>query len=793
MLLGKTIMKDKLHVIKRDGSRVPYNEEYIHKIVGYACENIENVSLSDIVLHAGIQAYDGISTAQIHDLLIKSSADRISQLTPNYQYVAANLNVFKIRKIAYGKWIPPALYEHICKMCSQNWYDDALLKKYTKDELDDFDKAINHQLDLTFSYAATKQLEGKYLIKNRVTGLVLESPQMAFMCIALSIFQDFAKNQRAQIIKEFYDNLSKHNISMPTPIMAGARSPLRQFSSCVLLECADSLDSISSTGTAIINYVSQMAGIGINAGQIRAKGTPVRGGAVYHTGITPFLKYFQACVQSCSAGGVRSGAATVYYPLWHLEIEDLLALKNNRGTEENRARHMDYAVQINGFLYRKLQADEYITLFSPHEVKDLYQAFFADQELFSSLYTKYEKDPKIQFKKLIKATELFSLLMKERSGTGRIYIMNVDHCNTHSSFIEKVAPIKQSNLCAEITLPTKPVNKSGDGEIALCVLGAINVGKIGLDRQKMQECTKLVVYALDSLIDYQSYPMVEAEKSTKSRRSLGIGVINFANFLAKRRLKIADLSGLQDVCELFEMFQYYCIDASIELAKIKGKCAKFHETKYSLGILPVDTYYKKGVDKVIENSKLKMDWDALRGKILKYGMRNSTLTAIMPSETSSQVSNSTNGIEPPRGLISVKQSRDGILKQVVPDIDTIGCNYELLWNLKDNISYLSYVGVMQKFVDQSISTNTHYDPSNYADGKTPIQVMLKDLLYAYSVGIKTLYYHNTRDNASEEQITADACGGEVGKRGERGADGVKKGIVDGIELDDGCAGGACKI
>lgn len=747
-------------ILKRNGDKVTYNEEAIHKVVTYACEGLDGVSVSDVVLHAGIQAYNGISTAEIQDLLIKSAADKISERTPNYQYVAANLNVFKIRKTAYGQWMPPSLHEHIKKMCDEKWYDHVLLEKYSKDEIDELNNVIDHDLDLKFSYVATKQFEGKYLIKNRVTKKVLESPQMALMCISLSIFQDFSNNkqERIEIIKEFYTNLAEQNISLPTPIMAGARTPLRQFSSCVLIECADSLDSITRTGTAIIQYVSRMAGIGLNIGAIRAKGSPVRNGMIYHTGITPFIKFFQSAVQSCSAGGVRSGAATVYYPIWHLEIEDLLVLKNNRGIEENRARHMDYCVQINGFFYRKLQKGENITLFSPHEVPDLYDAFFTDQEHFAKLYEKYECDNSIQYKKKISAVDLFTSLMKERSSTGRLYIMHVDHCNTHSSFIEKTTPIKQSNLCTEITLPTKALGNDFQGEIALCVLGGVNIGKIGLDRDKMQQCTKLLVYALDTLIDYQSYPLQEAEINTKKYRSLGIGVINYAYFLAKNGLKYSDEQSNLITHELFEMFQYYCIDASIELAKIKGACDRFSETKYSNGILPIDTYYKKGVDGIINPNLLKLDWEKLREKIQKYGMRNCALTTLMPSETSSQISNSTNGIEPPRALISIKQSKDGILKQVVPDIKNIAENYELLWELKDNRHYLTKVGIMQKFIDQSISTNTSYDPEIFSDGKVPIQTLLKDLLFAYSIGIKTLYYHQTRDNASENQINACSSG-----------------------------------
>lgn len=752
-----------LTAIKRNGKRVPYNEEYIHKIVGYACEGLSNVSLSDIVLHAGIQAYDGITTSEIHDMTIKSAADRISIETPNYQYVAARLTVFKIRKVAYGKWEAPSLYEHISKMCQGGWYDKELLTKYSKDELNFFDRQIKHELDLKFSYAAIKQFEGKYLVQNRVTGDVLESPQMALMCISLAIFQDFSSvsEERKRIICDFYRNLAEQNISLPTPIMAGVRTPLKQFSSCVLIECGDSLDSIAATGSAIIRYVSQRAGIGINAGQIRAKGSPVRNGSVYHTGITPFLKFFQAAVQSCSAGGVRSGAATVYYPLWHYEIEDMLVLKNNRGVEENRARHMDYGVQINGFLYKKLQKGENITLFSPNDVPDMYQAFFCDQDKFARLYTLYENSDNIKFKKKIKAIELFSLLMKERSSTGRIYIMNVDHCNNHSSFDINVAPIKQSNLCAEVTLPTKPISGQDEnaGEIALCILAAVNVGKIGLDRNKMKECTKLLVYALDSLIDYQSYPMQESEKSAKERRSIGIGIINYATFLAQQGFKFSDSSGNTETHELFEMFQYYCIDASAELAAMKGACAKFNETKYFHGVFPIDTYYKKGIDKIIDTGYLKMDWKYLKNKVAKYGMRNSALTALMPSETSSQVSNSTNGIEPPRALVSVKQSKDGILKQVVPDIENLFGNYELLWDMPNNTGYLTKVGIMQKFIDQSISANTNYDPEKFPGAKVPMQTMLKDLLFAYSLGIKTLYYHNTRDRGSEEHINHDECMG----------------------------------
>ena len=757
-----------IHVIKRNGDRVPYDEEFIHKIVWMSCEGLDDVSVSDIVLHAGIQVYDGIKTTQIHDMLIKSAADKISIETPNYQYVAARLNMYKIRKIAYGRWDPPTLLDHIEKMVSGGWYDKDILAKYSREEIQDLDKYINHSLDMKFSYAATKQFTGKYLVQNRVTREVVESPQMALMCISMSLFGNFSEDriERNKMVRDMYYHLSHNDISLPTPIMSGVRTPMKQFSSCVLMECDDSLDSIAGVGSAIIKYVSQKAGIGINIGRIRAKGTPVRGGTVYHTGVTPFIKYFQSAVQSCSAGGIRVGAATIYFPIWHYEIEDLLVLRNNRGIEENRAIHLDYGVQINGYLYKKLQKDESITLFSPHEVPDLYNAFFSDQDKFEWLYEKYSFDDKIKYKKTIKAIDLFSLLMMERSSTGRIYIMNADHCNTHSSFLPSVAPIRQSNLCAEITLPTSPIKDEDRdaGEIALCILGAVNLGNIGLGRDKMRKCTKLLVYALDSLIDIQSYPVKSSERGTRERRSLGIGVINYASFLAMNNTYFSDTNNLNLTHELFEMLQYYCIEASVSLAKIKGPCARFNETKYSRGILPIDTYYGKALDKIVPND-LKLDWEKLRNEIKVYGMRNSTLTALMPSETSSQISNSTNGIEPPRALISVKQSKDGILKQVVPNIGKY--KYELLWDIPSNDGYLIKVGIMQKFVDQSISTNTNYDPEKYPGGKVPMQTLLRDMLFAYSLGIKTLYYHNTRDHSGKSDISN--------------------------EEDSGCSGGACKI
>ena len=578
------------------------------------------------------------------------------------------------------------------------------------------------------------------------------------------MFAKYPQATRLAYVKKFYDAVSTFKISLPTPIMSGVRTPTRQFSSCVLIECDDSLDSINATTSAIVKYVSQRAGIGINAGRIRGLGSEIRGGEAQHTGCIPFFKMFQAAVKSCSQGGVRGGAATLFYPLWHIEVESLLVLKNNRGVEDNRVRQLDYGVQINRLLYTRLIKGGDIALFSPHEVPGLYDAFFADQDEFERLYTQYEQDPAIR-KRIVPATELFSILMQERAGTGRIYIQNVDHCNTHSPFDPRVAPVRQSNLCLEIALPTKPLNDINDenGEIALCTLSAFNLGALeSLD--ELEGLADLAVRALDALLDYQDYPIKAAQIATMNRRTLGIGVINYAYYLAKNGVRYSDDSALGLTHRTFEAIQYHLLKASVNLAKEYGACPLFHETTYAQGKLPIDTY-KKDLDAICQEP-LHLDWEGLRADIVQHGLRNSTLTALMPSETSSQIANATNGIEPPRGLVSVKASKDGILKQVVPEFERLKNQYELLWQMPNNDGYLKLVGVMQKFVDQAISSNTSYDPQRFEGGRVPMKQLLKDLLTAYKFGLKTLYYHNTRDGADDTQADLQ---------------------------DDGCAGGACKI
>lgn len=746
-----------LTVTKRNGKTENINLEKIHKVIAWAAEGLENVSVSQVELKARIQFFEGIRTTDIHETLIKSSADLISESTPDYQYLAARLAIFHLRKKAFGDFEPPHLYAHVKHLVEKKRYDAHLLEDYSEEDFNQMNDFVDHTRDMDFSYAAVKQLEGKYLVQNRVTGEIYESPQFIYILVAACLFAGYDKHERLNLIRRFYDAVSKFKISLPTPIMSGIRTPTRQFSSCVLIECGDSLDSINATSSAIVKYVSQRAGIGVNAGAIRALGSPIRGGEAFHTGCIPFYKHFQTAVKSCSQGGVRGGAATIFYPIWHLEVESLLVLKNNRGVEENRVRHLDYGVQFNRLMYQRLIKGGNITLFSPSDVPGLYDAFFADQEEFDRLYTLYEQDESIR-KQTIKASELFTLFASERASTGRIYLQNVDHCNTHSPFDPKVAPVKQSNLCLEIALPTKPLNSVDDpeGEIALCTLSAFNLGALeNLD--ELEELAELIVRALDSLLDYQNYPIPAAQRATEMRRTLGVGVINYAYYLAKNGVKYSDGSANQLTHDTFEAIQYYLLKASNKLSKEFGPCLAFNETTYSKGVLPIDTY-KKEIDALC-SPKLNYDWESLRTSIVEHGLRNSTLTALMPSETSSQISNATNGIEPPRGFVSVKASKDGILKQVVPEFERLKQSYELLWTIPSNDGYLQLVGIMQKFVDQAISANTNYDPQKFDAQKVPMKVILKDLLTAYKYGVKTLYYHNTRDGADDKQEDMDDCAG----------------------------------
>ena len=737
-------MSNGLKVKKRSGHVEQIDLDKMHVMVDEACKNLAGVSASQVEIQSGIQFYDGITTSEIQEILIRSASDLIDLEHPNYQFVAARLLLFAIRKQLYGKMQElPHLNQHIMDCVSAEVYDSDVYNKYSKEEIDTVNSFIRHDRDYLFTYAGLRQVVDKYLVQDRSSGGVYETPQFMYVMIALTIFAEYPKETRLSYVKRYYDAISRHRINIPTPIMAGVRTPLRQFASCVLVDVDDSLDSIFSSDMAIGRYVSQRAGIGINAGRIRGINSKIRGGEVQHTGVIPFLKKFESTVRCCTQNGIRGGSATVHFPIWHQEINDILVLKNNKGTEDNRVRKLDYSIQISRIFYERFIQDGEITLFSPHDVPGLYDSFGTIE--FDCLYLGYENNPNVP-KKTIKAQELILNLLKERAETGRIYIMNIDHCNTHSSFKDK---IEMSNLCQEITLPTVPIQHIDEttGEIALCILSAINVGKVKSD-DELEELCELSVRALEELIDYQKYPVLAAEVATKARRSLGVGYIGLAHYLAKLGFKYDSQGAWDAVHGLSESFQYFLLKASNKIAQEKGYCESFGRTKYSQGILPIDTY-KKDVDE-ISSVKLQHDWEGLRASILKHGLRHSTLSAQMPSESSSVVSNATNGIEPPRGFLSIKKSKKGPLKQIVPQYATLKNNYTLLWDMKSNDGYIKIVAMIQKFFDQAISGNWSYNPENYPDNEVPVTVIANDFLTTYKYGWKTSYYQNTYDIKTDE-------------------------------------------
>ena len=739
-------MSNGTKVKKRDGRIESLDLDKMHLMVEEACKGLAGVSASQVEMTSGIQFYDGITTQEIQEILIRSASDLIDLDHPNYQYVAARLLLFAVRKQLYGKMKElPHLEQHVYVCVNKEVYDNEIYTKYSKEEIDKANSYIDHDRDFLFTYAGLRQVVDKYLVQDRSTGKVYETPQFMYMMIALTIFAEYPKETRMSYVRRYYDAISKHKINIPTPIMAGVRTPLRQFASCVLVDVDDTLDSIFSSDMAIGRYVAQRAGIGINAGRIRGINSKIRGGEVQHTGVVPFLKKFEATVRCCTQNGIRGGSATVHFPIWHQEIEDILVLKNNKGTEDNRVRKLDYSIQISKLFYERFIQDGEITLFSPHDVPGLYDSFGLPG--FDELYVAYEKDSSIS-KKTVKAQELILNLLKERAETGRVYIMNIDHCNSHSSFKDKV---EMSNLCQEITLPTFPLQHIDDenGEIALCILSAINVGRVKSD-DELEDLCELSVRGLEELIDYQKYPVAAAEIATKARRSLGVGFIGLAHYLAKLGYAYDSQQAWDAVHGLSESFQYYLLKASNQLAKEKGYCEYFGRTKYADGILPIDTY-KRDVDE-ISSVSLEHDWESLRASILEHGLRHSTLSAQMPSESSSVVSNATNGIEPPRDFLSIKKSKKGPLKQVVPQYSSLKNNYTLLWDMHSNRGYINVVAVMQKFFDQAISGNWSYNPENYSDNEVPVSVMAQDFLTTYKYGWKTSYYQNTHDMKSDEVI-----------------------------------------
>ena len=746
------------NIVKRSGELEPINLDKVHRMVEAACKDVSGVSASSVEMNSGLQFYDGMTSTEIQSILIKSAADLISLDNPNYQFVAARLLLFQIRKSVFNtKWkdskIYPPLKDIVTRNINHQVYDDKLITYYSDEEWDKLDSYMKHDRDMLFTYAGLRQVVDKYLVQDRSSGKIFESPQYMYMLIAAVLFKNYPKEKRLSYVKRYYEAVSTFKINIPTPIMAGIRTPLRQFASCVLVDSDDSLDSIFSSDMAIGRYVAQRAGIGINSGRIRGLGSKIRGGEVQHTGVIPFLKKFESTVRCCTQNGVRGGSATVHFPIWHQEIEDIIVLKNNKGTEDNRVRKLDYSIQLSKLFYERFLNNEDISLFSPHEVPGLYDAFGTDK--FDELYEQYERAYSVP-KTKVNAQSLFMGLLKERAETGRIYIMNIDHCNSHSSFFEDEAKISMSNLCQEITLPTKPLQSFDDkeGEIALCILSAINVGQLTQDLKDLPELCELAVRSLDEVIDYQRYPVEAARLSTENRRSLGIGYIGLAHFLAKNKVKYDDPEAHKLVHKLTEHFQYNLIKTSVDLAKEKGPCGYVSQTKYHGGLLPID-HYKKDVDELVK-PEYECDWESLREEVVKYGVRNSTLSAQMPSESSSVVSNETNGIEPPRDYLSIKKSKKGPLKQIVPGYPHLKNFYTLLWDQPNNDGYIKVVAIMQKFFDQGISGNWSYNPENYENNEVPLSVMAKDMLNTYKYGWKTSYYQNTYDSKTDDDIEADA-------------------------------------
>ena len=767
-------MSNGISVVKRNGNVESLNLDKVHAMVELACEDLAGVSSSQVEMNSGIQFYDGIKTEDIQEILIRSANDLISLDTPNYQFVAARLLLFGLRKAVFGEHPDkaPILYNHICNCVDHGMYDEELLSVYTEEEWEEIESYVDHDRDYLFTYAGLRQVCDKYLVQDRSTGYLFETPQQMYIMIAATLFSKYPTDTRLEYVKRYYEAISTHKINIPTPVMAGVRTPLRQFASCVLVDVDDTLDSIFSSDMAIGYYVAQRAGIGINAGRIRGINAKIRGGEVQHTGVVPFLKKFESTVRCCTQNGIRGGSATVHFPIWHQEIEDIIVLKNNKGTEDNRVRKLDYSIQLSKLFYERFIEDKEITLFSPHDVPALYESFGTDS--FDSLYCQYELDESIPSKR-VSAQGLILDLLKERAETGRLYLMNIDHCNSHSSFKDKV---NMSNLCQEITLPTDPINHidSQDGEIALCILSAINVGKLR-SLNEMPNLCDLAVRGLEELIDYQEYPVAAARRSTLARRSLGIGFIGLAHYFAKNGVKYNSQEAYNLTHRLTESFQYNLLRASNNIAKEKGACDAFHRTKYIDGILPIDTY-KSEVDELVTVS-YDYDWDSLRDDIAEWGLRHSTLSAQMPSESSSVVSNATNGIEPPRDYLSIKKSKKGPLKQIVPQFTTYKNNYTLLWDMPSNEGYINVTAIMQKFFDQAISGNWSYNPEHYPDNEVPVSVIANDLLTKYKLGWKTSYYQNTYDN--KKDVDADAAKTEQ----------LINEILHGTESEEDCD--SCKV
>lgn len=736
-----------MKVIKRDGEQENFNIEKINKVIRWAIEGIEGVSLSDIEINAKLNLRDKITTKEIHQVIIESAANLININTPNYQYVAGRLLNYQLRKDVWGGKHAPRLIDVINNGIKLGIYDSIILEKYTELEINKIGEFIDHDRDFIFTYAGIKQLCDKYLIKNRVTDIIYETPQFAYVLISAYSFANYPKNNRLEYVRRFYNAISKHKINLPTPIMAGVRTRSKSYASCCLIGVDDNKESITASGTAISIATASRCGIGIDVSRIRAIGAPVKNGEVVHTGVIPFLKIYEASVKAWQQNGLRGGSATTNIQWWHYEIDDVVVLKNNAGTDDNRVRKLDYTIGMSKLFYDRVLKNENVTLFSPHEVPHLFDAWGTPK--FNKVYEECEQDRKIKMKKKISARKLFSLIVKERVETGRIYILNVDNANEHSSWSDKIT---MSNLCTEVIHPTIPLKDfhDKDAEIGMCILSAINMLEIR-DWNDLQKTCDLAVRFLEEIIDIQDYFNEAAKNFASKRRSLGIGITNLAAFLAKNQLSFNSKAALNLIDEWVEHFQYYLLQSSVQLAKERGKCEKYENTKYAKGKLPVDTFKKKAEE--LTKRRYSLDWELLREEIKTHGLRHSTLSCCMPCESSSVIQSSTNGVEPVRSLITFKTSKMGKLPVLVPGVGKYHLFYDLAYDFKDNTGLININAVIQKYMDMAISTNLYYNYKHYENNILPDSKVMKEIMYAYSVGLISLYYNNT-DDGDVEQLTS---------------------------------------
>jgi ribonucleoside-diphosphate reductase alpha chain len=738
-------MSHQITVTKRDGTVVPLDIAKIQRQVQYCCDGIEGVSPSMIELSAQIQFHDKISTEVIDELLLRAMVDLIDETSNpeinnvNYQYVAGRQRVSMLRKTVYGQYTPLPLYEIVKRNVEAGMYTAELLEWYTKDEWDIIELFIDHKKDEDYSYAAIAQLCEKYLVQNKVTGQIYETPQVRYAVAAATAFYNEDKSTRLKWVKDYYESASVGQFSLATPVLAGLGTTTKQFSSCVLISTDDTLDSIFASGEMMAKYASKRAGIGLEIGRIRPLGAPIRNGEIKHTGMIPFLKKWFGDLRSCSQGGIRNASCTVTFPVWHYQFEDLIVLKNNQGTEETRVRQMDYNVVLSNMFWKRFKKKQDITLFDPHEVPDLYEAYYSNIKEFNRLYEKYEQRKDIK-RKVIPAVEIFKNgVLKERTDTGRIYLTNIDNVQNQGSFDTSIDTIYQSNLCQEILLPTKPFQRIEDeqGRISLCTLGSINWGAFSKPQDMRKSC-RVLVRSLSNLLSYQDFLSIQSKLANNEFEPLGVGITNLAYFLAKRNMKYGSPEALAEIKRYMEAQAFYLTEMSVELAKERGACEKSTQTWYGKGIFPWERR-NKNVDELTDFTPT-MNWEALRKDLLKYGIRNATLMAIAPVESSSIVLNSTNGIEMPMKLISVKESKAGSFVQVVPEYKRLKNRYQLMWDQPDCIDYLKTAAVLQVYVDQSISTNTFYSPKHFTDKKVPATLIAKNIMLFFRWGGKTLYY-----------------------------------------------------